>query len=179
FRRSAEKGKGETQAPRSITPIHQSQGEHPKPMKQRTSVRTLYAIRCRVAPSRTQLPRNDYLIEHPDTGELVPHESLASPWRRRPALRPRAQAQAKADELKRLTGDPWQIEIAPNACPSCSREIEADRVDFCYPRGPKSGTWRAGCNEHDGGCGFEVEGSSYEDAVIKWNRAPAERLELA
>lgn len=140
-------------------------------MKNRSATRPMYAIRCRIASSRTRAAREDYLIEHPVSGELVSYESLASPWRHRPALRPHVQAQEKADELRKLTGDPWQIELMPNACPNCAREIGADRVDFCYPRGTKGGIWRAGCNEHDGGCGFEIEGSSYEDAVTRWNQA--------
>ena len=133
----------------------------------------MYAVRCRVTPSRARTAKDDYLVEHPKTGQLVSYESLASPWRHRPALRPEAEAQAKADELRQRTGDPWQIELAPDACPSCAREIGAHRVDFCYPRGPRSGIWRAGCNEHDGGCGFEIEARSYEEAVMKWNRARA------
>lgn len=130
----------------------------------------MYAIRCRIAPSRTQVAKNDYLVEHPETGELITYESLASPWRRSPALRLQEEAQAKASELQQRTGEPWHIELAPNACPSCAREIDVDQLDFCYPRGPKSGLWRAGCNEHDGGCGFEIEGDSYEDVVTKWNQ---------
>lgn len=140
-------------------------------MKRRTRSRTLYAIRCRVSPSRTRTPRNDYLVEHPKTGELVPHESLASPWRYRPALRPHAPAQEKAEELRRATGDPWEVEMAPNECPKCGRKIEAGRLDFCYPLGARSGTWRARCNEHDGGCGYEIEGPSYDEVLTKWNQA--------
>jgi len=139
----------------------------------------MYTIRCRVSPSRTRIALDDFLVEQPGTGKLVSFISLASPWRHSPALRPQAEAQAQADELRRRTGDPWQIELAPNACPNCAREIGVDRPGFCYPRGPKNGPWRAGCDEHDGGCGFELEGSSYEDVVTKWNEARIEELETA
>lgn len=142
-------------------------------MKRRSPARTLYAVRCRVSPSRTRTSLNDYLVEHPETGELVPNGSLASPWRYRPALRPHAPAHEKAEELRRQTGDPWEVEMAPNECPGCARPIGADRLDFCYPRGPRSGIWRAGCNEYDGGCGFEIEGPSYEAVLAKWNRLRA------
>ena len=144
-----------------------------------SSARMMYAIRCRVSGSRTRAEIDDFLIEHPVTRKLVAFTTLDSPWRHSPALLPQAEAQARADELRRTSGDPWQIELAPNACPSCAREIGPDRIDFCYPRGLKSGPWRAGCNEHDGGCGFEIEGSSYDDVVTKWNEMQAEELETA
>jgi hypothetical protein len=118
---------------------------------------------------------DDFLIEHPRTGDLVSRDALASPWRHKPALLPEAEAQAKADELRQLTGNAWRIELAPNECPECAREIDANRPDFAHTLGARRDRWRAGCNEHDGGCGFEVEGESYEDALTRWNRASAKR----
>lgn len=41
-------------------------------------------------------------------------------------------------------------------CPECARDIEDDDLDFCYPLRRERDLWRAGCNTHDGGCGFEV-----------------------
>jgi len=144
-------------------------------MPRSPATRTKYSIRFRAPSRRTTTAVDDYLVAHPRTGALVPRRALATPWRHRPALLPRGEAQAKADELRETTGEDWSIELAPNDCPSCERKIDANRPDFCYTPGVRRDRWRAGCNEHDGGCGFEVEGDSYEDVLTRWNRASANR----
>jgi len=150
-------------------------------MTRSPATRTKYSIRLR-APSRrttTTAAADDYLVAHPRTGTLVSRRSLATPWRHRPALLPRAEAQAMADELRETTGNAWSIELAPNDCPGCDRKIDPNHPDFCYTPGVRRDRWRAGCNEHDGGCGFEVEGDSYKDVLTRWNRASVEQRALA
>jgi hypothetical protein len=133
----------------------------------------LYVVRARGKDM------HDYLTKHPSTGELVSRVAVASPWRLAPVLLSKAQAQAALEAVRSPIGVPWQIEAAPNSCPSCERKIGADSVDFCYQQGNASGRWRAGCNEHDGGCGFEVEGKSFDDVMRQWNRVAHETAELA
>lgn len=135
----------------------------------------LYSIRFRAPSSRTRAATDDYLVEHPQTGDLVSQETLASPWRHSPVLLPHAEAQAKADELRQRTGNAWSIELAPRDCPRCAREIDGNRPGFVHTLGARRDRWRAGCNEHEGGCGFEVEGESYEDVLTRWNGASARR----
>jgi hypothetical protein len=128
---------------------------------------TLYAVYCRDENGR----RSNYAAEDPETGALVAREGLADGWRIAPAKLAKPQALELARQLQEKTGREWFLELAPNPCPSCSRVIRADDLDFCYPQTRERKTWRAGCNEHDGGCGFEVEGTSFEDVMRKWNRA--------
>ena len=73
------------------------------------------------------------------------------------------------DVLFAATGVVWVLHLAPGQCPACRRVIWADDLDFCYPLNRQRTLWRAGCNEHDGGCGFKVEGVSFEDVMRLWN----------
>lgn len=129
----------------------------------------LYAVYCRDENGR----RDDYAAEHPATGALVARKPLAGDSRIAPATLARPRALELARQLQEQTGRAWLIEPAPNPCPACSRVIRADDLDFCYPQTRERKTWRAGCNEHDGGCGYEVIAASFEAVMQAWNsRAP-------
>jgi hypothetical protein len=130
---------------------------------------TLYAVYCRGKNGR----RDDYAAEDPATGVLVARETLADGWRIAPAKLARPRALELACQLQQKTGRAWFIEPAPNPCPACSRAVRADDLDLCYPQTLDRKTWRAGCNEHDGGCGYEVIATSFEAVMRAWNnRAP-------
>lgn len=89
------------------------------------------------------------------------------------ATLPKEQALALADKLSTETDGPgWTVGLAPRACPSCGRQVTPDDLDFCYPTHRRT-QWRAGCNQHDFGCGFEVEAPvASADAIIGlWNSA--------
>lgn len=80
-----------------------------------------------------------------------------------------AQAQALAAALTTQTGQSWTIEIAPHPCPLCERKIWAGDLDFCHPTSRERTAWRAGCNVHDFGCGYEVTANSKEAVMAAWN----------
>jgi hypothetical protein len=130
---------------------------------------TRYAVYCRDEDGR----RGDYAAKDPATGAFVERKSFGEGWRTAPAKLEKLQAVELARQLLEETGRPWYIELAPEPCPSCSRDIWADDRDFCYPLTRDLKRYRAGCNEHDGGCGHEVEGTSFEDVMQAWNRRPA------
>ena len=58
-------------------------------------------------------------------------------------------------------------------CPFCGQVPDADDEDFCYQINAtykdKQRIYRAGCIESAGGCGAEVLGDSYDDAIQRWN----------
>ncbi|MFA5920087.1 MAG: hypothetical protein WC856_02200 [Methylococcaceae bacterium] len=54
-------------------------------------------------------------------------------------------------------------------CPFCGQIIDETDGDFCYPMDRNKLIWRAGCIESAGGCGAEVFGESWEEAIKKWN----------
>lgn len=112
-----------------------------------------------------------FAVRHPDTGVLVDQHTLPNPYCHRPQTFSREEAEAAAAVLQRDTGIPWRLMLAPKPCAKCRRVIRADDLDFCYPRNRELTRWRAGCNETDGGCGFEVEGGSFQDTMAAWNAA--------
>lgn len=112
-----------------------------------------------------------YLFRHPATGEVVTGDNLDNPYCHPPAHFALEEAERRAEEMNvqgPLRG--WRTHVAPSPCPSCAREMWANDLDFCYPNNRRR-SYRAGCNVHDFGCGFEIEGNDYEDAILKWNSA--------
>lgn len=63
----------------------------------------------------------------------------------------------------------WTLVLVPNPCAGCGRVIDVDDGDFCYPENRDRTKWRAGCNEHDFGCGYEVTAATRDEALAKWN----------
>lgn len=123
-----------------------------------------YAIREMVAD------RNPgFAVRQPVTGALVSNLSFEEGFRIQPPAFPKAEAEAHAEALFVATGIVWVLHLAPGACPACRRVIWADDLDFCYPQNRQRTRWRAGCNEHDGGCGFEVEADTFDDVMRLWN----------
>ena len=112
--------------------------------------------------------RDEFIVKHPETGELVSRETLPDTYCNKPAIFKHEEALELAVKLKLETDRDWQLVWAPKPCPSCGREIWADDLDFCYPQNRERTKWRAGCNEHDFGCGFEVTGSSEREVMLKW-----------
>lgn len=110
-----------------------------------------------------------YAIYRPGSMELISNRSIPNGYCEQPLTFPLALAQAHAQALSAHHGKPWIVELAPNPCPSCGRVIWADDRDFCYPTSRERTRWRAGCNEHDFGCGFELEASSWDEAMRRWN----------
>lgn len=63
----------------------------------------------------------------------------------------------------------WGDEIAPNPCPQCGRKMFANDLDFCHATNREGTAFVAACKEHNFGCGHEVLGTSFEDAMARWN----------
>ncbi|WP_157644007.1 hypothetical protein [Burkholderia ubonensis] len=124
---------------------------------------TLYAIREMVAD---RIP--GYAVRHPESGALVSNRSFDNGYCVQPLTFDKAEAETHAAALHAATGTVWVLELAPGPCPACRRVIWADDLDFCYPLNRERTRWRAGCNEHDFGCGFEVEGNSFVDVMRLW-----------
>src|SRR5438128_1258897 len=122
-----------------------------------TTVSALIVTEKYAVASRAEEGRDDYIAAHPQTGLLVARETLESPWCHEPTTRPLEEARELAERFTRETGKAWVVQLAPNPCPSCGRVIWADDHDFCYPLNREYSRWTAGCNEHDFGCGHEVE----------------------
>lgn len=87
-----------------------------------------------------------------------------------PALFDKAGAEEMAAELNAAApdGEQWRVEEAPLPCPCCGRELLVDDLDFLYPQNREWTSWRAGCNEHDFGCGYEVFGATADEVFAKW-----------
>ena len=129
---------------------------------------TLYAIR-QVRPDD-----HGFLVRHPESGELASTRSFPNGYCERPLTVPWDAAMALLEQFRKLVpgNEVWELAEAPHACPNCRREIWANDLDFLYSH--KEGTlWRAGCNEHDFGCGFElVQEGTREEALRAWNTIP-------
>lgn len=126
---------------------------------------TLYAVRelgANLVPS--------YAIPNPAGEGFVSQRQVPEGNTVAPAKLPLKQAVALAVELAGSTGVAWGLQVAPRPCPACGREIDADDQDFCYPENRERTRWRAGCNEHDGGCGHELFAASYENVILEWNK---------
>lgn len=113
-----------------------------------------------------------YAIRHPATGFIVSNRSFESAYCEKVLTMPEAEATRLAAALTVRTGVKWVKELAPNPCPKCQRVISADDGDFCYPSNRQLTQWRAGCNEHDFGCGHEVKAESYTQVMALWNGTP-------
>ncbi len=131
---------------------------------------TLFAV-CQRDPEHV----DGYAVVHPDTGDIVSNRSFPNGYCSMPLVMDEEQAQSLALRLREKTGLDWVAEGAPSPCPACGRVIWADDLDFCYPNNRERTSWRAGCNEHDFGCGYEVEGETYEQVMAAWNRLPRQR----
>lgn len=114
-----------------------------------------------------------YLVRSAATGAAEPRSEVQ--LREPLVLLPRAQVSAELRRLALATGMMWVAVLAPSPCPSCGREMEGDDLDFCYPENRTRQSWRAGCNEHDFGCGFEILAPSRKAALQAWNAASAAR----
>jgi hypothetical protein len=110
-----------------------------------------------------------YAVRHPQTGELVSNRSFENGYCVQPLTFPRDEADAHVAALVAATGLTWVVELAPGPCPACQRVIRADDLDFCYPLNRERTHYRAGCNKHDFGCGFEIRSDSFEGAIRRWN----------
>lgn len=110
-----------------------------------------------------------FAVVHPETGQLVSNRSIPNGYCHRPVTYGLVAAQAEANELTQRTGFLWEVTLAPNPCPSCGRSLWADDLDFLHPSNRERSAWRAGCNTHDGGCGFELEGPSALEVLRAWN----------
>lgn len=112
-----------------------------------------------------------YLARNPTTGAAEPRSEvqLYDPL----VQLTRAQASAEMRRLALATGMIWVAVLAPGPCPSCGREMEGNDLDFCYPQDRSRASYRAGCNLHDFGCGFELTAPSRKAALQAWNAASA------
>ena len=128
----------------------------------------LFAVRQ--APSEhDHIP--GYAVRHPVSGAIVSNRSFENGYCEELLSLCEVDAVALAQELALKTGMLWSAERAPNPCPNCGRAISADDGDFCYPNNRERTLWRAGCNEHDFGCGHEVQAPTYSQALALWNCA--------
>lgn len=120
-------------------------------------------------------PYRDFLYAHPQHGATMPGQDLGS----NPNLIPPEHfsveaATAHAKALNDAGASPaWEVHIAANPCPSCGRRMWANDHDFCHPENRERTKWRAGCNVHDFGCGFEVTAQVLTEAEMlkAWNAA--------
>ena len=116
-----------------------------------------HARQCVVSDPSTKLPGR------PDAPQLP------TGWLE-PVLLDKSAAQVLAAALDAEGTDeqPWRLLEAPLPCPCCGRELLVDDMDFLYPQNRQRTLWRAGCNEHDFGCGHEVFGATSEAVFAKW-----------
>ncbi len=128
----------------------------------------------------------EYLFKDPESGMLVPGDELDNAFCHQPEPFEEDQALALAEALNLAGAYPrWEVCVAPSPCPGCGRQMWANDFDFCYPRNRERTQWRAGCNVHDFGCGFEVEtefpapedysprveSANYLATIAQWNAA--------
>lgn len=110
-----------------------------------------------------------YAVAHPDTRKIVSQEVVGRHCA--PVKVPADDVDEVLRELAAAYPGDWRRELAPGPCPSCGRKIWANDLDFIYPENRERTSWRAGCNEHDFGCGFEVTAPSRLEVVQAWNAA--------
>lgn len=111
--------------------------------------------------------RTGFLVAHPNTGSLVSREEVQSGYVYPPVLFPRAVADLLAESMAR-PGRVWEVLEAPPPCPHCGRHIETGDRDFCYAANRERTAWRAGCNVHNSGCGFEARAPSEAEVLARW-----------
>jgi len=120
-------------------------------------------------------PFRDFLFSHARTSAVMPGAELGSnPHLQRPLHFTLETAQAHAKALNDAGASPaWGAHIAANPCPGCGRVMWANDHDFCYPNNRERSSWRAGCNVHDFGCGFELVAPVATEAEVLalWNSA--------
>ncbi len=110
-----------------------------------------------------------YAVKHPTSGDIVSNRSFKDGYCEQPLTMLQAEADALAAQMSAKTGVAWVSEVAPCPCPNCGRVIWADDLDFCYPQNRERTLWRAGCNEHDFGCGHELYATTYDEVMNRWN----------
>lgn len=135
--------------------------------------------------------RRGYAILNPASGEFESHEAVQGGTCIPPVEFPLAEAQAHAAQMTqraigvptavrvaaaRWSDDPgldvpsvWGVEVAPNPCAHCGRKMFASDLDFCHPTNRERSAYVTACYEHNFGCGREVLGASYENAMARWN----------
>lgn len=114
----------------------------------------------------------DYIVYNGKLNQYVPSESFPEGYMCPPATLTHSEANELVVKLKRETGIDYYVKLAPRPCPKCGREIWTDDLDFAHPTNREMSEWRAGCNKHDFGCGFEIIGASYDDVIHTWNHIP-------
>lgn len=113
--------------------------------------------------------RRLFAVAQPGTGAIVSQEVVAQQCA--PVKVPADEVEQVLRELNVAYPGEWRQELAPGPCPRCGRNIWADDLDFIYPENRERSSWRAGCNEHDFGCGFEVTAPTKNDVIKAWNAA--------
>jgi hypothetical protein len=114
---------------------------------------------------------DDYLFRCEGTEQrLVTSTSLDNPYCHTPATFSQELADALAAEMNiKESTNRWVALKTHRDCPSCGRSLSTNDMDVCYPQNRERTKWRVGCNLHDFGCGLEVEGTSYDDVLDRWN----------
>lgn len=126
---------------------------------------TKYAIRSGEPRSGT------YAFRQPQGPGFIGGHELDNQYTHKPTYLPKTEARRVLAEMVARYGGEWSLEVAPDRCPGCGRVMWSNDGDFCYPENRERTLWRAGCNEHDFGCGFEVQGGSFNDVMTLWNSA--------
>lgn len=63
------------------------------------------------------------------------------------------------------------------ACPFCGHTPRPDNfIDSIYPVSREDSLWRVACLYSEGGCTASVLGSSREDAIARWNKRYASKV---
>ena len=122
-----------------------------------------------------------FVVKDRHSGAVAPSGTLQAPGSHREVALPHGEAMALMAHLRAQHPESytWQLVRALAPCPHCGRELWTNDMDACYPNNREMTSWRVGCNEHDGGCGFEVRGPTREEAVLTWNSTPAPATALA
>jgi hypothetical protein len=114
-----------------------------------------------------------YAVAHPETQEIISQATHPSKHASAPLTWELEDAFAIAQGLQHKFGHSWKLVLAPGPCPQCGRQVLADDDDVWYPINRDRQEWRAGCNEHDFGCGYEAIGASNREVLAHWNGVDA------
>ena len=109
-----------------------------------------------------------------ESGEVARSSDLHAPGAHREVALRKEEALQLLRTLENKYGPPvrWKLGVAAAPCPQCGRDIWTNDGDFAYPTNRQFAHWRLSCNEHDGGCGFEIiePAQSRDEALQAWNR---------